>query len=141
MKPVDYFPGLGIRFFNLLIFLIFKKDGQWSNCSRWSFKKIERDLIALFDLLNRSTVSESILLIFNKGWQEWFDLFHDVIDLSITKSDWFDRRRKLIIKFPTLIIVPVFDLLIFWSWIFNLWSFGLFDIKIMDRDRIALIDL
>ena len=60
------YPGLGIRSFDLLIFdfsifSIFKKDRPWSNCSCQFSKKIDRDRIALIDLLKRSTVIESIL--------------------------------------------------------------------------------
>ena len=69
-------------FFNILIFSIFEKDQRWSNCSRLSFKNIDRDQIALVDLLKRSTVIESfcwsfkqsskanLLLIFEKDWQK-----------------------------------------------------------------------
>ena len=61
-----FFSGLGIRSFDLLIFSIFKKDRPWSNRSRWSIKKIQCDQIALVDLLKRSTVIESLSLIFEK---------------------------------------------------------------------------
>ena len=40
---------------------IFEKDRPWSNRSRQSFKKIDRDRIVLFNLLKRSTVIDSIL--------------------------------------------------------------------------------
>ena len=102
--------------FDLSIFdlSIFKIDRPWSNRSRRSFKKIDRDRITLVVLLNRSTVieslssifikdrkvridpvhmlirstvSESIPSIFKKDRRDRFDLFHDWIDLTITKND------------------------------------------------------
>ena len=49
--------------FDLLIFSIFKKYRPWSNPSRRSFKKIDRDQIDPIDLYKKLTVRYSISLI------------------------------------------------------------------------------
>ena len=130
-----------------LIFSIFKKDRPWLNCSCRSSKKIERDRIAHSDLLKRSTVSESLSLtvsksipsIFKKDWRERFDLFHNQIDLLITKNDWFDQKTADQIPHPDqsngwqgcefdLLIFRYFNISILRSSIFDLRYFNLFDL-------------
>ena len=39
-------------------------------------------------------MSESIPSIFTKDQRERFDLFHNRIDLSITKNEWFDWKTN-----------------------------------------------
>ena len=69
-------PGLEIQSFGLLIFWTFR-----------SLKKIDNDQIALINLVRRLIVSESIPSIFKKDRRERFNLFHDRINLSITKNE------------------------------------------------------
>ena len=106
--------GVGIRSYDLSLFLIFKKDWPWSNRSRWSFKKIDRDRIALVDLLKRSTLSESIPSIFKK--QRW-DLFaRDQSKLLQKTSD--SLKKQIWRKFS-----PFYTKRVNWSrW--SLWSFS-----------------
>ena len=119
---------------------IFKKDRPWSNRSRRSFKKIDRDRITLVVLLNRSTVieslssifikdrkvridpvhmlirstvSESIPSIFKKDRRDRFDLFHDWIDLTITKNDRYERKTDDRIPNPAAFPFP--QILYRWS--------------------------
>ena len=106
-------------FFNILIFSIFEKDQRWSNCSRLSFKNIDRDQITLVDLLKRSTVIESfcwsfkqssianLLLIFEKDWQ----------NQMLSKNKPFAPKKHIFGKF--LIVFPPF----------------------MSKEKIALFDL
>ena len=84
------YPGLGLRSFDLLIFdfsifSIFKKDRPWSNCTCQFSKKIDRDRIALIDLLKRSTVIESIL----------------------RSQNTIDSIEKPMVEFPTLPTPPL----------------------------------
>ena len=65
------------------------------------FFKDWRDRFILVDLWKRSTISESIPLIFQKDWREWFNFFHDRSDLSIRKTS--DSIEKPMIEFPTLV--------------------------------------
>ena len=57
-----------------------------------SLKKINDDKIARVDLLKQSTVSESEPSLFKKDQLERLDLFHDQINLSITKNEPFDQK-------------------------------------------------
>ena len=94
-------------FFNILIFSIFEKDQRWSNCSRLSFINIDRDQIALVDLLKRSTMIESfcwsfkqssianLLLIFEKDWQ----------NQMLSKNKPFAPKKHIFGKF--LIVSPL----------------------------------
>ena len=120
VEVFDVKSGLGIKsfdlsIFNLSLFSIFEKDRPWSNHSRQSFKKFDRDRIALVDLLKRSTVSESLSSI-EKEQRKRFNLFHNRINLLI-KNEQFDQKN-------------VFFL---YSWQF----FPLF----MPKERIAHVDL
>ena len=105
--------------FNLLIFWssifsIFKKYQLWLNRFCWSFKKINHDQLALFDLLKGSTVSKSD---HRTSWQGW------EFDLSIFWSFWslkkIDCDRITLVDFLKRLTVIELILSIFkkvWPW-------------------------
>ena len=123
IDPVDLWKRLTVR---ESILLIFKKDRHKQfdlfhnriNLSFFRYKK-QSIQIALLDLLKRMTVRESIPSIFKKDWPwasrsgqslkkiDRSNLFFFTIE-SITRSQkTIDSIKKQMIKFPTLIIVPV----------------------------------
>ena len=83
-----------------------------------------------------------IPLILKKDWWKQFYLFYHRINLLITKT--IHSIEKPIIKFSTLIIVPVgrvgssifwsFDLWSFDIWSFDLWSFDLWSFYLWSFD-------
>ena len=64
-----------LSIFDLLTFLIFKKDRSWLNRSRRSFKKMVRDLITLGDLWKRSKRANRFRPSFKKIDCERIDFF------------------------------------------------------------------
>ena len=105
------------------------------------FEKIDSERINPVDLLKRSTLIKSILSIFIKKKYGSDSIFF-TIESIFWSQKMIDSIKKLMIKFPTLIIVPVGSVgnLIFWSFdllslIFDLSIFDLLIFLIFKKDR------